>query len=146
MGIKINGRLFDWASITITLGSAPQEVSEYVTEIEYSGKGNLKARYGRGAKPIGWSKGKEEFEGKLALNNEGYDLLIDWVKQQGYKQIWDLPPVDISIHYFDDEKNRVLTDVLEGVKFDEPKKSAKAGDEELIVELKLLMQNIVWAD
>ncbi len=145
-GIRINDRLFDWASIEITIGNTPREIADFVVEIEYSGKGNLKARYGRGSKPIGWSKGKEEFEGKITLNNEGYDILMAWAKEQGYNQIWDMPPVDISVHYMDDKKNRVLTDVLEGVKFDEPKKSAKSGDEELTVELKLLIQNIKWAE
>ena len=147
MGFKINGRLFDWASIDISLGNgAPKEITDYVTEIEYSGKGNLKLRYGRGSKPIGWSKGKEEFEGKLTLTNEGFDILMQWAKQQGYKQVWDLPPMDINVHYFDDQKNRVLTDTLVGVKFDEPKKSAKQGDDELTVELKLLIQDIKWAE
>jgi len=146
MRIKINDRLFDWASIEITIAGVPKEITDYVTEIEYSGKTNVKHRYGRGAKPIGWSRGREEFEGKLTLNNEGYDLLMFFAKSQGYQQVWEMPPVDISVHYLDDEKGRVLTDVLEGVKFDDPKKKAKTGDEELTVELKLIIQNIRWAE
>ena len=54
--------------------------------------------------------------------------------------------MDINVHYLDDQKNRVVTDTLVGVKFDEPKKNAKSGDDELTVELKLLIQDIKWAE
>lgn len=143
MGFKVNGRYFDWGMVDISIDGVSKDITGEIIEISYEEKEELKARYGLGNMPKGYSKGKVEFTGKIVFNKEGFDQFIQKVvKSQGKNRVSEISPVNINIHYMDDEKNRVITDVLEKVKFHSPKNSAKQGDTELTVEMEMLMMNI----
>ncbi len=141
---KINGRYYDWGSIELSIDGVAKEIVSDVIEISYEEKTEMKHRFGLGIQPKGYSKGNREYTGKIVFNNEGWDEFFKIAQSQGYKHIDELPPVNINVHYLDDEKNRVVTDVLEDVKFHSPKKSAKQGDTELSTEVEMLIMNIKW--
>ncbi len=141
---KINGRYYDWSSIEITLEGMSKDIASEIVEISYEEKDDIKHRFGKGRKPKGYSIGNSEFTGKIVFNNEGFDAFMEIVKSQGYEHPIQLPPVNINIHYLNDEGTRTITDVLEDVKFHSPKKSPKQGDTELTTEMELLIMNIKY--
>jgi hypothetical protein len=141
---KINGRYYDWASVEVSMDFINKSIISEIVEISYEEKTEMKHRYGLGLQPRGYAKGNREYTGKIVFNNEGWDELMDFARRYGYKHIDELPPININVHYLNDEGDRVITDVLEGVKFYSPKKSAKQGDTELTTEVEMIMMNIKW--
>ena len=144
--VLINGKEYDWSSVEIGIDDAPQILKDHIVAIDYEDKENIKARYGRGNTPIGWTKGKWEGSGKITLTRTGFNILMEWVRSQGKQRVSQIPPFPITISYLDDEFNVAVTDKLPSVKMDNPKTKAAEGDEKVDVEITLvLLQPIEWS-
>lgn len=141
--MKVNDRYYDWGQIEISIDGVDKTIVSDIIEISYEEKEEIKPRYGLGSMPKGYAKGNIEFTGKITWNKEGFDkFILEVVKPKGYSRISQLPPVDINVHFLNDEQNRVITDQLKGVKFHSPKTGAKQGDTELTVETELFILDI----
>lgn len=78
MGLKVNGKAYDWGDVNLQLPGLviePQEIS-YDDELE------KEVVYGLGSKPRGYGRGNYKASGKLTLLRDDYDALLDYCKQQ----------------------------------------------------------------
>ena len=68
----INGKLFDWESVTIVL---PSGVSIGISEINYSDERPIEERYGKGSTPRGYGRKNYKASGSMTLDREEANLL-----------------------------------------------------------------------
>ncbi|WP_243092586.1 hypothetical protein [Thermus hydrothermalis] len=92
--MPINGRYYDWESITIQVNGA---TLADVLSIEYEDSEKVNAVYGKGRTPRGYTKGNWEGSGKLTLLREEYerlgnpfalkpfDIVVSYAKEGGTK-------------------------------------------------------------
>ncbi|GAB6173278.1 MAG: hypothetical protein QMC95_06540 [Desulfitobacteriaceae bacterium] len=134
----INGKVYDWESVTISL---PTGVVIGIDSVEYKDSKEKEMVYGKGAMPVGRGEGNYKAEGKITLLRDEYQNLLDYCKMIG-KSFYKIPPFPITASYANDgEKTRV--DVVKGVTFTERSQSMKQGDKSLTKELSFIAEKIV---
>lgn len=137
----INGRNYDWESVTITL---PQGTLVGVKKIDYSDEKEFKPVYGKGATPVSFGSGNYKGEGKLTLLREEFERLVTYCRNQGLKEFYGLPPFQVTVSYAN-ETRPLVTDVLQACKFTKTGSSAEQGKEDVEVELDfLILGGIAW--
>lgn len=132
--MAVNGRVYDWESITTNLPHGP--LIDYGS-VEYSAEQEKSLVYGRGTKPRGYGMGKAKGEAKVSLKREEFDRLVEYAAQQGFP-ILRLPPFPITVSYAN-EGDSIKTDQLMGVVITKISNSGSEGDSELKVDLDLLV-------
>ncbi|GAB6170784.1 hypothetical protein JCM15765_02620 [Paradesulfitobacterium aromaticivorans] len=134
----INGRVYDWESITIAL---PYGVVIGIESIEYKDSKEKEFVYGKGAMPVGRGEGNYKAEGKLTVLREEYQNLLDYCKQIG-KSFYKIPPFPVTVSYANDGEP-VKTDVVKGCSFNERSQSMKQGDKSVSKELSFIAEKVV---
>ncbi|QUO43456.1 hypothetical protein KDJ56_11145 [Brevibacillus composti] len=137
----INGKVYDWESITIGL---PYGVAIAVSGIDYDDELSAELAYGKGAAPIGYGNGNYQASAKLTLLRDEFDKLLDYAKSQG-KPLYRLPLFPITVSYANDGE-RTRTDEIRGCKFTKTSNKAKQGDTKLEVELEVLVTGQIIRD
>lgn len=126
----INGQVFDWESITVSL---PHGVLIGVKDISYDDERPVEPIYGKGSKPIGRGRGNYKAEGKLTVLREEFDKILDYARGKGVA-FYQLPPFPITVSYANDGEP-VRTDVLPECVFTKRSRKASQGNTELTVDL-----------
>ncbi len=132
MGRKqiINGKVFDWSSVTIKLtgceGIEP-------TEISYNDESGKELIYGKGGRIRGYGTGERKNSVKLTLLREDYMVLVDYIRKNK-KGFYSLVIPNIVVSYADSGAT-TNTDTLKQVTFDKRDFSAKQGDTSLTVSV-----------
>lgn len=139
--MAINGRKYDWESITINL---PHGELIGVDSIDYSDKVNIERQYGKGSMPIGYGQGNYEAEGKLSLLRDEYEKLLENAKGKS-KPFFKMDPFSITVSYANKDEE-VKTDTLPSCLFTERSRAAKQGDTSIKVELSFLVLDPIEED
>lgn len=133
----INGVLYSWASVVVTIGGAP---ITGITAIEYEDKQTVENIYGAGRYPIGRAKGRVEPTAKITLLQETVE---DLQRQAPFGRIQDLGLFHIGVTYVS-ESGRIVHDTIRNCSFTTNKRSWKEGDTKSEVELDLVVSHIQW--
>lgn len=129
----INGKVYDWASVSLKFPDFELEVEE----ISYDDELEKEAVYGMGQQARGYGEGNYKAEGKISLLRDDYNDLNDYCKRKGisfYKLL--IPKIIVS---YANEFQRTRTDVLSMVTFTKRGKKNAQGDKSLKVDLDMII-------
>jgi len=104
----INGRKYDWESLTVI---GPSGIMFDIEGIDYSDGVEIKERYGKGSVPRGYGNGNYSGEGSLTMNLDEWDRF----KVTLLPAIYEHSPFPVIISYANDD-NPVVTDKLPFIK------------------------------
>jgi len=124
--VTINGQVHDWESVTIT---GPQGVFTGISEINWKATQKKKRVYGRGAVPVGATRGQYEASMDMTLLATEYDALAGALSGGIFKT-----PFTVAVA-METEGLKTRDTVLKSILIDDVDESAKQGDEELTVKL-----------
>jgi len=133
--LRINGEKVAWGNLSINAGYGEVVGAQ---EITYTENQEAKPRYGKGRKPIGYSRGNYEATGKLTISRDEFDgPFMDWVRSQGVNSPVDVPPFDITVSYVMEDGGSEHTDRLPSCLITSNEDGASQGDTELNVSIDL---------
>lgn len=130
---KVNGKVYDWADISVKLPGLELELQE----ISYNDELDKEAAYGKGQMPRGYGEGNYKADGKMSLLKEDFDDLVKYCKDQGiglYKLV--IPKVVVS---YANQTDKTKTDVLNMVTFTKTAHKNGQGDKSLKIDLDFLI-------
>ncbi|MGL4676044.1 MAG: hypothetical protein ACRCWI_00025 [Brevinema sp.] len=138
MAVMINGKMFDWGDITISLLPITPMIFSAKT-ISWDEELESEAIYGKGRVPIGYGKGNWKASGKLEmLKNEFEPLSL--IAPAG---ILNLDPryTLINVLYSNTAEGTVslAATTLQGIRFTKIAETASQGDKELKVALDFII-------
>lgn len=138
MATLVNGRAYDFASITISfLGNS----NVYgCSAISYSVKQEKQNNYGLGNSPVSQSFGKKEYEGSITLDRKEWDRILE---ASGVSDLTDVAPFDMIINY-SNGVDASVTDKLCSVSFKEHNISAGVDDLNISSEIPLLVGGVFF--
>lgn len=110
--------------------------------VKYMSKQEKENIYGLGKKPIGRSRGKQEFEGELTLLGSEIETLQKSLAPG--KTLLDIAPFDITV-VFEGDSGRLVTDRIIDVEFTEAPKEIKEGDMFQEITLPIIIGDIKYA-
>ena len=126
--IAIGGKVFDAGDVEIDfLGNRPINVKN----IEFSIKEDFETAYSLAKTPIGWSSGKEEYEGKIEL---GQDEIIA-IRSAAQGSITRVKPFIMTVTVLNEDNLPMVITAL--CKFTTDGFKAGSGDKDLAQELEL---------
>ncbi|NUN13494.1 MAG: hypothetical protein HUU55_07650 [Myxococcales bacterium] len=140
MTFKINGRMYDWASID--LGMAGMPIPSF-TSIDYSDEAEQKQVYGKGRKPVGYARGNYSAAGKVTLHREAYEGMMAAAATLGKGGLYDLNPIPVTVTYANPDKPPV-SDTLKGCVFTKRSTSNSQNMEAATVDLEFICHEIAW--
>ncbi len=139
MAVSVNGDYFDWGCLTIDVDGVRYD-NEF-DSIKYSEKSAFKTIPGRGRRPKGRTRGKNEYEGEIKISRE---MFPDLLTQLGGSN-WRNKIVNITVSYgFDDDSSNAQADKLVSLKFHSPDSDNSNNEDPLMMTLSLSMLDIVW--
>ncbi|MGL5955352.1 MAG: hypothetical protein ACRC0X_01915 [Brevinema sp.] len=138
MSVMINGKMFDWGDITISLLPISPMIFSAKT-ISWDEELEAEAIYGKGRVPIGYGKGNWKASGKLEmLKNEFEPLAL--IAPKG---ILNLDPrhtlINVLYHNAVEGSVPMTTTTLQGIRFTKIAETASQGDKELKVALDFII-------
>lgn len=136
----INGKVYDWSSVSIKLPGLELEAQE----ISYNDELEKELAYGKGQKPRGYGEGNYKADGKLSLLKDDFDDLVNYCKAQNkgfYKIV--IPKIVIS---YANGMQKTKTDVLNNVTFTKISQKDAQGDKSLKVDIDFLIVNGIERD
>lgn len=133
----INGVLYSWADIVLTIGGVP---ITGITGIEYSEEQDVVNKYGAGRYPVGRAKGRISVDAKITLYQEEVESLQ---AQSSNGRLQDISAFDIIVTYLPDS-GVVATDKIRNCQFKGNSRKWKEGDTGQEVELELVASHIEW--
>lgn len=107
MAKTINGKVFDWADISVRL---PHGEPMLIQEISYKDSLEVDPIYGKGGMAQGWGRGNHKGEGSMKVLREDFDKFVEWAAGQG-RSILQTDPFAITVNYMD-EDSVLVTDEL----------------------------------
>lgn len=137
----INGKVYDWESITVGL---PYGVAIAISGIDYDDELAGELAYGKGVAPVGYGNGNYTASAKITLLRDEFNKLLDYTRSQG-SALYRLPLFPITVSYANDGE-RTRTDEIRGCKFTKASHKGAQGDTKLEVELELLVTGKVIRD
>lgn len=140
MGLKVNGRAYDWGDVNLQLPGVVIEVQE----ISYDDELEKELAYGLGSRPRGYGRGNYKASGKLTLLRDDYDALLDYCKQQG-TAFFALEFDKVIVSYANDG-DRTRQDVLNRVSISKRSNKAAQGDKSLKIDLDLMIAGTIEHD
>jgi len=126
MATVINGRTFDWESITIGMGLI--SVDFEVQAINYEHEATVTPVYGRGKTARGYGVENLEQSGSMTLNHEAFLQFTIFAATQG--GFHNMNPFPITVSYANDDQIPQV-DVLRDVKPMKESTEATQGDAEI---------------
>jgi hypothetical protein len=136
----INGKSYSWEDISCTF---PHGVLINYEGIEYSDEKETELQYGKGSMPTGYGSGNYKAEGKVTMQREEYNKLLDYC-QKAKKNLYSLPPFPITVSYANEDQ-AMVTDILKSVKFTKAAASSSQNDKKVTVDLDILIAGgIAW--
>lgn len=136
----INGKVYDWSSISIEIPGLPIEAQE----ISYDDELESELVYGKSPTPRGYGNGNYKASGKLSLLRDDYNDILDYCKRNKipfYKLV-----IDKIIISYANEGQATRSDVINKVKFQKRTNKAANGDKSFKVDLDLLIMGTIVQD
>lgn len=133
----INGVLYSWADIVLTIGGVP---ITGITGIEYGEEQDVVNKYGAGRYPVGRAKGRISPSAKITLYQEEVESLQ---AQSENGRLQDIAAFDIIVTYLPDS-GVVATDKIRNCQFKSNSRKWKEGDTGQEVEIELVASHIEW--
>jgi len=142
MSVLVNGKMFDWGDITISLLPLTPVIFT-AQSISWDEELEAEAVYGKGRVPVGYGKGNWKTTGKIELLKNEFEALA-LIAPHG---ILNLDPRNTLINalYSNsfDGMIPLTTTTLSGIRFTKISESASQGDKDLKVSLDfLILSNI----
>ena len=137
----INGKVYDWESISIGL---PYGVVIGVESVDYDDELSAEPAYGKGVKPLGYGNGNYQGNAKITILRDEFNKLLDYARREG-RGIYRIPPFPITVGYANDGE-RTRTDELRGCKITKLVHKGSQGDTKLGVEMELLITQEIIRD
>jgi len=134
--ILINGKAYDWASVTIMIGS---QVLFGVTSISFSEKQNIKPIYNAGVYPIGYGLGKVQTNVKLTIDQDEYQILRASANEF---KVQNIRPFDIYVIFFDEYDNLPLNFIIKNCKISNDSFNLTQNSSNSYVELDIIATHI----
>lgn len=138
MSILVNGKMFDWGDITISL--VPLSLAVFTAkEISWDEEFEAEAIYGKGRTPVGFGKGNWRASGKIAMIKNEFESLA-LIAPRGILNM-DPRMTHINVLYSDsfDSVSPISTTTLSGIRFTKISEAANQGDKELKVTLDFII-------
>ena len=132
----INGIMYDWGSIVVTIGGVPVTG---ITAVSYKDTQEIENIYGAGRHPVGRAMGKITPEATITLHQEEVEA-IQASSLTGRLQ--DIAPFDVLVSYM--KGNIVTTDKIRNCSIKENSRDWKSGDTTQEIQLTLLPSHIEW--
>jgi hypothetical protein len=136
----INGKVYDWSSISIEIPGLPIEAQE----ISYDDELESELVYGKNPTPRGYGNGNYKASGKLSLLRDDYNDILDYCKKNNLK-FYQLVMDKIIVSYAN-EGQETRSDVINKVKFQKRTNKAANGDKSFKVDLDLLIMGTIVQD
>ena len=136
----INRQEYAWEDIEVVIAG---NLVTGIQAISYTSRKTHENVYGRGAKPIAITRGKEEFEGSITLLQSEVEALQQSINEAG-KNITNIPPFNISVAYTPNGEGDLVIDSLIGCRFSEITKSHGTEEMNMVVELPLVIFDIQY--
>lgn len=133
----VNGMLYSWADIVVTIGGVP---FTGITAIEYGEEQDVENKYGAGRHPVGRAKGRITPSAKITLYQEEVEAIQ---RQAPNGRLQDIAPFDVIVTYIPDS-GIVAVDKVRNCQFKANSRKWKEGDTGHEVELDLVPSHIEW--
>lgn len=134
----INGRAYDWSSITLLIGGV---YIVGVTKINYSDKQDKVNRYGAGSVPIARGNGNYSATCSITIYADEVEALT---KAAPGKKLQDMGAFDITVQFTPEGLTGITTHVIRNAEFTGNQRSMNQGDTAFEVELELVISHIDW--
>ena len=131
----INGKAYDWASITIELFGF---LVKGVSAIKYKRKQEKVDNYGSGTEPVSRGYGKVSYEGSITLDQIEINRIQNAIPDG--QSLSDISPFSVTVVYQVGTKLR--TDKLKNVEFMEQGVDTKSGDTNIEGEIPIMIAGI----
>jgi len=135
----INGQEYAWEDIEIVIAG---RLLVGVQSISYTSRKVHENVYGRGAKPVAMSRGKEEFDGSITLLQSEVEALQKGLERG--KNLTHIAPFTVSVAYNPGGDGDIVVDTLQGCRFTEIPKSHGVEETNMVVELPLAVFDIQY--
>jgi hypothetical protein len=137
----INGKVYDWESITIGL---PHGILIGIENIDYEDELESELAYGKGSKALGYGNGNYKASTKITIMREELEKLMGYAKSIG-KPLYRIPPFPVTVSYANDGQ-RTKTDIIKGCKLTKTAHKAAQNAKKLTVDLDLLVVDQIVRD
>lgn len=127
----INGKVYDWSSVTISL-SGVENIEPL--EVSYDDEREQELIYGKGGNIRGWGNGNKKNSVKISLLREDFNELCKVIKKSGKKHFYDFTIPKIVVAYAEEGKE-TCTDVLKNVVISKRSFKAAQGDKSMKVDM-----------
>jgi hypothetical protein len=117
----INGVLYDWESVEVTL---PSGVAIGITNISYKDERKVEPRYGKGSTPRGYGRKNYKASSSMELDRDEAEKL----KMANGGSFYKGKPFNIVVTYANEDQPTIV-DILPRVKITGVDTSSKQGDE-----------------
>lgn len=131
MSQLINGKVFDWSSVTIS--ASGMENIEPI-EISYDDEQETEPIYGKKGKIRGFGTGNQKNTVKLSMTREDFDEMCRVLKAKGVKAFYGYVVPKIVVSYADTGKT-TSTDTLTNIMWSKRSFKAAQGDKSMKVDL-----------
>lgn len=138
--VNVNGKFYDWGSISIDIPGLELELQE----ISYDDELETELIYGKGKTPRGYTEGKYKASGKISILRDDYNDILDYCKRNSIS-FYRLRIPKILVSYAN-EGMETRTDVLNNVKFSKRSNKVSNGDKGFKVDLDLLIFGTIVQD
>ena len=135
----INGQEYAWEDIEVVVAG---RLVVGIQAISYTSRKVHENVYGRGAKPVAITRGKEEFEGSITLLQSEVEALQSALEKG--KNLTNIAPFNVSVAYTPNGEGDLVVDTLIGCRFNEIAKSHGTEEMNMIVELPLTVFDIQY--
>ncbi len=136
----VNGKVYDWADISLKIAGFNMEVQE----ISYDDELEKELAYGRGNKPRGYGSGNYKASGKMSVLRDDFNDLLAYLKRKKIT-LYDLVIDKVVVAYGSDGQPMTV-DTLEKVTFTKRSTSGKQGDKSIMVDLDFLIVGQIITD
>lgn len=134
----INGRKYSWQDITVVL---PYGEAIDIQDISYDESNGREAIYGKGGKPVGYSKTNQACTGKITILREE---LEKWERYLG-GSVADAEPFPIVANYGTDGQDTLTDELKQCIISNKSGAGAAQNDSSVTVDLDLLiLGGISW--
>lgn len=138
--MKVNGKVYDWGDVNLSL---PGIVTE-VQEISYDDEQEKEVAYGKGNTPRGYGTGNYKASGKISLLRDDYDAINDFCKKSN-TPFFSLVFPKITVSYARGDGG-IITDVINHVSFSKRSIKAAQNDKSIKVDLDLVIAGVIEWD
>lgn len=139
----INGRHYDWESITVNAGGPTPALD--IVDVEYSDSQEVEEQYGKGRKARGYGLGNYTAQGKIKMKRREWTKLSAQLAATGGGAILNHAPFTITVSYAQTDVDPTVTDTLKQCKLTGTGTTLAQGDKTAEVEIPFrILGGINW--